>query len=69
MDGISCPERGVHGYQSLIWAIHNFIQADHEYESLPSWSDEAIDRYMDVVDAAVFVTELIEGILDQQHTE
>lgn len=69
MDNFGYPPKGVYGYQSLDWAVNNFIQADYEYESLPSWSDEAIERYLEAVDAAVYLNQLIEGYLNGLHAE
>lgn len=63
------PIQGVYGYKSLYWALNSFIQADHEFESLPSWSEEAIERYEDAVESAIYLVDLIENHLNRHHSE
>ena len=69
MDNFSYPAKGVYGYKSLHWALNNFIQANHEFESLPTWSEDAIEKHMDAVEAAVYVMDLLEAHLSRHGTK
>lgn len=65
MDNESYPAKGAYGYKSLHWAMNNFIQSSFEFESLPAYSEEAIAKYEDALEAAVYLTDLVEGHLNR----
>ena len=57
------PTKGVYGYKSLHWAVNDFIQTNHEFESLPISSEMTIDKYVELVDSALYLCGLVEDIL------